>query len=94
MTLAEMLDDLPRDCDVGAKKNSKGDKETWVGYQLHIDAADGQIPIGCMLEVCSLAKRSFSPPGMTSYVPQPRWYFCLLRASMQDSRSRQTPHRA
>jgi hypothetical protein len=49
MTLARMLDDLPRDCNVGTKKNSKGYKETWVGYKLHIDAAGGQIPISCIL---------------------------------------------
>ena len=36
--------DLPTACDVGTKKNSKGYKETWVGYKLHIDVADGQIP--------------------------------------------------
>jgi hypothetical protein len=40
-----MLDDLPHDCNVGTKKNSKGYKESWIGYKLHIDAADGQIPI-------------------------------------------------
>ena len=32
-------------CDVGMKKDSKGYKSTWVGYKLHIDVADGQIPI-------------------------------------------------
>ena len=37
MTLPEMLDDLPTDCDVGTKKNSKGYRDTWVGYKLHID---------------------------------------------------------
>ena len=36
MTLPEMLDDLPTDCDVGTKKNSKGYRDTWVGYKLHI----------------------------------------------------------
>jgi hypothetical protein len=36
-----MLADLPTACDVGAKKNSKGFKETWVGYKLHIDVACG-----------------------------------------------------
>ncbi len=49
-----MLDDLPRACNVGTKKNSKGYKETWVGYKLHIDAADGQIPISCILTSASL----------------------------------------
>jgi hypothetical protein len=54
MTLEEMLDDLPKAANVGTKKNSKGYKETWVGYKLHIDAADGQIPISCILTSASL----------------------------------------
>lgn len=54
MTLDEMLADLPKVCNVGTKKNSKGYKETWVGYKLHLDAADGQIPISCILTSASL----------------------------------------
>jgi hypothetical protein len=54
MTLAEMLDELPKAANVGTKKNSKGYKESWVGYKLHIDAADGQIPISCILTSASL----------------------------------------
>ena len=54
MTLEEMLDDLPKAANVGTKKNSKGYKETWVGYKLHIDASDGQIPISCILTSASL----------------------------------------
>jgi hypothetical protein len=54
MTLEQMLDDLPRACNVGSKKNSKGYKETWIGYKLHIDAADGQIPISFILTSASL----------------------------------------
>ena len=54
MTLEEMLTDLPRACNVGSKKNSKGYLETWVGYKLHLDVADGQIPISCILTSASL----------------------------------------
>lgn len=54
MTLEEMLDDLPRACNVGTKKNSKGYKESWIGYKLHIDVADGQIPISCLLTSASV----------------------------------------
>jgi hypothetical protein len=54
MTLEQMLDDLPRDCNVGTKKNSKGCKESWIGYKLHLDVADGQIPISCILTSASL----------------------------------------
>ncbi len=49
MSLSQMLDDLPRVCDVGTKRNSKGYKSSWTGYKLHIDAADGGIPISCIL---------------------------------------------
>jgi hypothetical protein len=54
MTLEQMLDDLPRACTVGSKKNSKGFQETWIGYKLHLDVADGQIPISGILTSASL----------------------------------------
>src|SRR5271166_5701273 len=47
--LGQMLADLPTACDLGCKKNSKGYKETWTGYKLHIDVANGQIPVSCVL---------------------------------------------
>ena len=47
--LGQMLADLPTACDLGCKKNSKGYKETWTGYKLHIDVACGQIPVSCVL---------------------------------------------
>jgi len=53
MTLEEMLADLPRKCDVGTKTNSKGFKESWIGFKFHLDAADGQIPISCILTSAS-----------------------------------------
>ena len=54
MTLPAMLDDMPTDCDVGMKRDSKGYQSTWVGYKLHLDVADGQIPISCLLTSASL----------------------------------------
>lgn len=50
----EMIADLPRDCDVGTKRNAKGFQESWKGYKLHIDAADGGIPVSCLLTSASL----------------------------------------
>jgi len=54
MTLEEMLADLPTECDRGTKINSKGYKESWNGYKLHLDTADGQIPITPLLTSASL----------------------------------------
>jgi hypothetical protein len=34
--------------------NSKGYKKSWAGYKLHIDAADGHIPISCVLTSASV----------------------------------------
>jgi len=54
MTLEQMVGRLPRAADRGCKKNSKGYIETWNGYKLHIDTADGEIPISCILTSASV----------------------------------------
>ena len=53
-SLDENLNDLPNHCNVGTKKNSKGYKETWIGYKLHLDCIDGDIPISAILSSASL----------------------------------------
>lgn len=53
-TLPQMLADLPTHCNVGTKRNAKGHATRWVGYKLHIDTADGDIPISCLLTSASL----------------------------------------
>jgi len=62
MTLEEMLADLPRDCNVGCKPNSRGIKESWTGYKLHMDVGDGQIPISCVLTSASLNDNQVAIP--------------------------------
>ena len=47
------LSDLPQAC-VGTKKNSKGHCESWIGYKLHADVVDGEIPISLILTSASL----------------------------------------
>lgn len=54
MKVEEMIADLPQHCAVGCKTNSHGRKETWRGYKLHLDVADGQIPITALLTSASL----------------------------------------
>jgi len=62
MTLAEMLADLPQHCAVGTKRNAKGHKTSWIGYKLHIDVADGDLPISCLLTSASLHDSQASIP--------------------------------
>ena len=47
--LAENLADLPTRCDVGCKRNSKGHQESWIGYKLHLDTVDGDLPVSAVL---------------------------------------------
>lgn len=54
MNINEMLEDLPKVCDVGTKRNSKGYKQSWKGYKLHIDTADGDIPVNAILTSASV----------------------------------------
>jgi hypothetical protein len=53
-SLEENLNDLPTVCNVGTKKNSKGYKTTWIGYKLHLDCIDGDIPVSAILSSASL----------------------------------------
>lgn len=54
MTQEERLADLPKACDIGAKANSKGNREYWIGFKCHIDIADGDIPLGCIVTSASV----------------------------------------
>ena len=59
---SEALQDIPVSCDIGAKKNSQGYKETWIGYKLHIDTACNGLPLTAVLT---------SHPSMTVRLPSP-----------------------
>ena len=63
--LAGMLSDLPRQCDIGAKKNSHGNLQYWRGYKLHLDVADGQVPISAVLTSASVHDSQVAIPVMT-----------------------------
>jgi Transposase DDE domain len=54
MSVAEMVNDLPTHCAVGTKRNAKGHTTSWIGYKLHLDVADGDIPISGLLTSASL----------------------------------------
>jgi hypothetical protein len=64
-TLPEMLRDLPTACDIGSKVSSKGYQQHWRGYKLHLDVADGGIPISCLLTSASLHDSQAAIPMAT-----------------------------
>ena len=65
MSLEMMLKDLPQMCDIGTKKNSKGHAEHWIGYKLHLDSADGCIPISAILTSASVHDSQVAIPLAT-----------------------------
>lgn len=65
MTLEEMLDDLPKGCDKGAKKDSKGNTMYWNGYKLHLDTIDGGIPVSAIITSASVHDSQVAIPLAT-----------------------------
>jgi len=77
----QMLAELPKACDVGSKKNSKGYKETWIGYKLHIDVASGQIPVSCVLTSASVHDSQVAIPLMTMTGARVSYLYDLMDAA-------------
>jgi hypothetical protein len=61
-SLQEMLAELPKDATKGVKRNAQGFQESWKGFKLHIDTADGGIPISCILTSASMHDSGASLP--------------------------------
>jgi hypothetical protein len=64
-TLEVMLADLPTQCDISSKTTKNGQEQYWRGYKLHLDVADGQIPISAILTSASVHDSQVAIPLMT-----------------------------
>lgn len=76
--LDAMLADLPRACDIGAKTNSRGHENYWRGYKLHLDIADGQIPISALLTSASVHDSQAAIPLMTMTSQRVQYLYELM----------------
>jgi hypothetical protein len=96
MSLAEMLTDLPRQCDVGAKRDSQGNEHYWRGYKLHLDVADGQIPISAVLTSASLHDSQAAIPLATMSTRRVTYCYELMDAAYEayhiEQQSRELGH--
>ena len=63
-TLAENLADLPKGCDWGGKRDSKGKTTYWLGYKLHLTVADGGVPVAAVMTSASLHDSQAAIPLM------------------------------
>jgi hypothetical protein len=91
-----MLAELPQACDVGSKTNSQGYKETWIGWKLHLDVADGQIPISAVLNSASLHVSQVAIPLMTQTSQRVDYLYDLMDSAYDSdeihAHSRQLQH--
>lgn len=63
-TLEENLQDLPKLCDWGSKRNSKGNKISWCGYKLHLSTTDAGVITSAVLTSASLHDSQVAIPLM------------------------------
>jgi hypothetical protein len=85
MKLPEMLADLPRECNIGVKTSASGCTQSWRGYKLHLDVADGQIPISAILTSASLHDSQVAIP-LATMSTQRVTYLYELSDSAYDAR--------
>jgi hypothetical protein len=53
-SVTENLAELPCACGIGVKRNSQGFQSFWVGYKLHLDIGDGDLPVSAVLTSASV----------------------------------------
>jgi len=63
-TVEDKLSLISRDCGVGVKQNSKGNREVWIGGKLHISVVDGDIPITAFYSGANVHDSSVALPLM------------------------------
>ena len=77
----EALAELPVHCDVGTKKNSKGYKESWIGYKLHADVSDCCLPISVALTAASVHDSQVAIPLMKTTSERVDYLYDLMDAA-------------
>jgi hypothetical protein len=77
-SLDEMRAGLPTQCDVGVKRNSKGFKETWIGYKLHLDTANGIVPVAAILTAASTHDSQVAIPLARTSEQRIVWLYDLM----------------
>ena len=82
--LGQMLDELPKACDRGAKVDAQGFKNSWAGYKFHIDLTDAGILISCIRSSASLHDSQTAIP-LADMSAQPVTYLYECMDSADDS---------
>ena len=81
MTLAEMINGLPKDCDRGTKRNSKGYTESWNGFKIHLDTADSGVVLSAILTSASVHDSQVAIPLATMTASRVQNLYDLMDAA-------------
>lgn len=81
MSLEQQLAELPCSCSLGVKKSSKGHLSYWRGYKLHLDVADGDIPITALLTSANLHDSQAAVPLMNLTSQRVTYLYDLMDAA-------------
>lgn len=73
-----MLAGLSTACAIGVKTSSKGHQNYWRGYKLHLDVADGQVPISAVLTGANVHDATVAIPLMTLSAQRVTWLYDVM----------------
>lgn len=80
-TLDEMLAELPVDCDIGCKRNSRGFTTSWNGYKLHLDVTAGMVPVSAILTAASVHDSQVAIPLARKSEQRIVWLYDVMDAA-------------
>lgn len=86
-----MLEELPQHCSLGVKKSGSGHQQYWRGYKLHLDVADGQIPVTCLLTAASLHDSQAAIPMATLTAQRVTSLYDLMETALKDESCSEQP---
>ena len=84
--MQENIDELPRECDWGMKKDSKGKVEQWRGYKLHLATDDAGIPNAAIISSASLHDSQAAIPLMQKSASCTFWHAYDLADAAYDGK--------
>lgn len=88
-TPEQSLEQLSYVCNYSRKANSKGHKETWVGWKAHIDYADGTLPVNVVTTSASVHDSQLAIPMMRITATRVQSTYELMDAAYDASAIRQ-----
>jgi hypothetical protein len=90
--LDEMLEELPKSCDIGRKKSAQGLGMVWKGYKLHAAVDDQCIPIAVILTSASLNDSEAAIPLATKADKVAKNFYDLMDAAYDEKEIKEHSH--